>query len=449
MPFNIGLEIARGANGILYKGDNNLGLTVAIKIIGASCGDPDFIVKQAEALGRVESPHVVKVIVVDDFDDPANRGTTRPGIVMEWLEGKTFREIIADGSLSRDDARRIGIGMIDGLHAIHQSGLAHNDLHHDNIMVGASFVKILDIQYLNTLQDDSSAAQESKLKRDRTSMAGLLNQVLAKAHIDSQKISAFNNALASDDSLGAARTSFDAALSAEPIDVEKETERLLHLLTESAFVETQEYATLLADSTPDPVIRPLLERIMEKRIADIPRRKFIRAIWSRLGSDDRVSIVQKLATQIDAEVPGGQFRPPMNLLAAFGESGWTNLPALTRVRLEKAMIDDMRKGQNNAYQGLQEGALGLWCVVFYPYFADKKAILKNATYLLRVRWGGQNYIGQYFMDILDDLPDTDEERETLTKEIVEALDDEAFRVKQNLHLLPEAWRQEIEGRAKP
>jgi hypothetical protein len=74
MSFTIRKKVKAGANGVLYQGDAGLNRAVAIKIIGRSCGGPDFVKNQAEALARVERPHVVDIIDVAEFDDPAEPG---------------------------------------------------------------------------------------------------------------------------------------------------------------------------------------------------------------------------------------------------------------------------------------------------------------------------------------------------------------------------------------
>lgn len=449
MPFSIKNRVDEGANGVLYKGDDGLGRDVAIKLINESSAQSNFILDQAKALAKVKSPHVVEVIVIQGFDDPEKPGTTRQGIVMEWLDGKTLLDITNGPLISTDDAKRIGIGMIDGLVAIHQSGLAHTDLHARNVMVGAGFVKILDIQYYNSLRDDTPTGKAAKLNRDRECLADLIRQVLHKAQTPADKVTAFNAVISSDDSLDEIRTAFEAATgSTGAAELQRQVETIYGRFTNAKFVDTQEYATILADATPDAVIRPLIEMILAKGTADRDRRKYLRAIWSRLGPEDRTAIGAQLGEALDRNIPEGSPGPHLNMLTAFGESGWNSVPPINRIPLERALLNDMRLGRRNAYHGFGAGHLGTWCINFYPYFSDQQSMLDNVMHLLRVRWDGQNYIGERFMRVLDDLPSNDEEREKLTKAIVGALEDDASFVKLNINKLPEAWRTEIQSRVK-
>jgi hypothetical protein len=218
----------------------------------------------------------------------------------------------------------------------------------------------------------------------------LLNQVLYKAGTEAAKTAAFNMALAKDDSLDSIRAAFEMATGTmAEADVQVQVDAIYAKVTNPKFVNTQEYATILADATPDPAIRPLIEKIMSKGVANRDRRKYVRAIWSWLGPDDLAAIGAKLGELLDANIPTGSPLPYLNMLAAFGESGWNSLPPLNRIPLEKALVEDMRKGRNNAYQGFGAGHLGTWCMNFYPYFSDQKAVLNNVRHLLRVKWDGQ------------------------------------------------------------
>jgi serine/threonine protein kinase len=67
-------------------------------------------------------------------------------MVMEWLEGRLLRQILAaEGKLPPQRAVGIVIGICDALEYIHSHGVAHRDLKPENIMVDADDrVKLID-----------------------------------------------------------------------------------------------------------------------------------------------------------------------------------------------------------------------------------------------------------------------------------------------------------------
>ena len=66
-------------------------------------------------------------------------------VAMELVEGRTLREILADGPLSPKKLLEIGADTADALAKAHAAGIVHRDLKPENLMVTKDgFVKILD-----------------------------------------------------------------------------------------------------------------------------------------------------------------------------------------------------------------------------------------------------------------------------------------------------------------
>ncbi len=57
-------------------------------------------------------------------------------MVMEWVQGKSLRDILEENSrFSSDRCIRIGLGIFDALQHIHRHGVVHRGLKSENIMV--------------------------------------------------------------------------------------------------------------------------------------------------------------------------------------------------------------------------------------------------------------------------------------------------------------------------
>ncbi len=87
-------------------------------------------------------------------------------IVMEDVEGRTLRDLLADrGSVSVAKGLRIAIAIAEGLTVAHQAGVIHRDLKSENILVTlAGQVKITDFGIARSL---SSGAAEAPLTGER------------------------------------------------------------------------------------------------------------------------------------------------------------------------------------------------------------------------------------------------------------------------------------------
>jgi serine/threonine-protein kinase len=121
--------------------------TVAIKLIKddfvASAEIRSRLLREAHLAACLSSPHVVRVLGSGASDDG------RPFMVMEYLEGTSLRERLAEqGSLSLHETMRLLAPLCAALEEAHGAGLVHRDLKPENIFLVRAGddedVKILD-----------------------------------------------------------------------------------------------------------------------------------------------------------------------------------------------------------------------------------------------------------------------------------------------------------------
>jgi eukaryotic-like serine/threonine-protein kinase len=141
--FRIEALAARSGMASIFRAiDLNTGRQVGIKVPHPEMEcDPVFFDRfQREAqIGReLAHPGVMKVMPDD------SQG--RVYMVMEWLEGRLLREILAaEGKLPPQRAVGIALAICDALDYIHRHGVVHRDLKPENIMVDAeNRVKLID-----------------------------------------------------------------------------------------------------------------------------------------------------------------------------------------------------------------------------------------------------------------------------------------------------------------
>lgn len=58
-----------------------------------------------------------------------------PVVSTEWVDGRTMQELLAGGAIDPAEAVRIGLGLLEVVDALHQSGLGHRDIKPSNVLV--------------------------------------------------------------------------------------------------------------------------------------------------------------------------------------------------------------------------------------------------------------------------------------------------------------------------
>ena len=94
--------------------------------------------QEAEAASALNHPNI---LTIHDIGHEAGVAF----IAMEWVQGKTLRDLLADGRLSPRRLAQIAHQIADGLAQAHAAGIVHRDLKPENIMVSdTDRVKIVD-----------------------------------------------------------------------------------------------------------------------------------------------------------------------------------------------------------------------------------------------------------------------------------------------------------------
>lgn len=134
-------EIGRGGMGVVYRArQQSLQRTVALKMIPnaafASSSDVARLRIEALAAARLQHPNIVPVYEVGEQDG-------QPWFSMQFVDGVTLSQRLANGPLSPRDAVTLLIPVVEAIGAAHRAGVLHRDLKPANILIardGTPFV---------------------------------------------------------------------------------------------------------------------------------------------------------------------------------------------------------------------------------------------------------------------------------------------------------------------
>jgi eukaryotic-like serine/threonine-protein kinase len=161
--YELGELLGHGGMAEVHRGrDIRLGRDVAIKILRADLArDPTFqnrFRREAQSAAGLNHPAIVAVYDTGEDPPPDGQEVASPYIVMEYVEGRTLREILnAEGHIAPDRAMRITAEVCSALDFSHRSGIVHRDIKPGNVMITvAGTVKVMDFGIARALADNAA-----------------------------------------------------------------------------------------------------------------------------------------------------------------------------------------------------------------------------------------------------------------------------------------------------
>ena len=167
--YQVGDLIGRGGMADVHVGiDSRLGRRVAIKLLKpALATNPAFrsrFRREAQEAAKMAHPTIVRIfdageetVVNDDGSE-----VQLPFIIMEFVDGRLLKDMIADGALDPVEAVRIISQVLTALEYSHRAGVVHRDVKPGNIMVTSTGqVKVMDFGIARAVSDSSASIAET------------------------------------------------------------------------------------------------------------------------------------------------------------------------------------------------------------------------------------------------------------------------------------------------
>jgi serine/threonine-protein kinase len=166
--YQIGELLGRGGMAEVRKGiDTRLGRVVAVKRLRTDlASDATFQARfRREAQSSASLNHPAIVAVYDTGEETATDGSgvAQPYIVMEYVAGRTLRDILREGrKILPERALEITSGVLSALDYSHRAGIIHRDIKPGNVMLTPSGdVKVMDFGIARAMSDASSTMTQT------------------------------------------------------------------------------------------------------------------------------------------------------------------------------------------------------------------------------------------------------------------------------------------------
>jgi serine/threonine protein kinase len=148
--------LGEGGMGAVFRAHHELmDKTVALKWLHPRLWDhaeaKERFLREARIVARIRHPNVVEVFDICPEPDALF-------MVMEFLQGQSFEQLLQQGRLSTSRALSLALGAMRGVAAAHARGIIHRDIKAENIFVarndsGEEQAKILDFGISKLLED--------------------------------------------------------------------------------------------------------------------------------------------------------------------------------------------------------------------------------------------------------------------------------------------------------
>ncbi|MEV5750873.1 Stk1 family PASTA domain-containing Ser/Thr kinase [Actinoallomurus sp. NPDC052308] len=152
--------IGRGGMAEVYRArDLRLDRVVAIKTLRADLArDPTFQARFRREGQSAASLNHPSVIAVYDTGEDMIDGNQVPYIVMEYVEGRTLRDVLRDEHRLRPErAMEMADGILRALDYSHRGGIVHRDIKPANVMLTSSGeVKVMDFGIARAMADSAA-----------------------------------------------------------------------------------------------------------------------------------------------------------------------------------------------------------------------------------------------------------------------------------------------------
>ncbi len=130
--YRIVRSIGEGGMGQVFLATDNLNRHVALKLLSQTLAQDvtmrSRFIEEGKCQASINHPNVASVFAAGDVDG-------RQFIAMEFIEGKTLKELISEKLLEFDAIREIFGQVCHGLQAAHEAGVIHRDIKPGNVMV--------------------------------------------------------------------------------------------------------------------------------------------------------------------------------------------------------------------------------------------------------------------------------------------------------------------------
>ena len=393
-----------GGEGDVYRVKNSVGVELAAKLtmkeiienlenIGIN------FYKRNHILEQIDSEFVIKAHEIQVVNHPKYKNIECVATLFELVNGVGLDEYInTNNKISKEIAQIIGNGILEGLIAIHSTGIEHGDLSNpENIMIENNSYKpkIIDLSYKDKHFKFSSGAKNALQHEDILHVITHLSTLLEKANFEQSVI---HNFIARSFKMKNAKYVLNEYHNC--FSSNNDIKLLRKILDDSSFPSSNEYAEALLNDTK-LTTKDLLELFIDMVISNGLKDhhlEFINQVIKKSSNKSIVAFLEKLFNILinNNEKSKTIYQSLVFLLLGLKEKllAVYHIEKTTKIDFEIFLINHINDFANN-YKAImfQNLITPQVCIhlsfIYYPYFSDSNVV--KFQNILMSQFKNENY----------------------------------------------------------
>ncbi|MGP9651048.1 Stk1 family PASTA domain-containing Ser/Thr kinase [Glutamicibacter sp. AOP38-B1-38] len=157
--------IGRGGMADVYLAtDHTLARKVAVKVLRQDTADNPMVVnrfrREAKSVAGLSHPNIVAVYDTGELPATEHSNATSPYIVMEYVSGRTLKQVLSEEQVDEQYAVELIRGVCDALDHSHMKNVVHRDIKPANIMLtDEGHVKLMDFGIARAMDTSATMTQ--------------------------------------------------------------------------------------------------------------------------------------------------------------------------------------------------------------------------------------------------------------------------------------------------
>jgi len=168
------------------------------------------------------------------------------------------------------------------------------------------------------------------------------------------------------------------------------------------FVEREDYAEILVNEIPsDEIVNTSISILKDRNRGESKKLEtYFKALFNKMDRSQYDSLMKAISNELKIAQQNNDI---ISIIRLIEPKLWPILDDDVKIRIENVIIESVREGYYDMYEGIKKGHLGTWAGDIGGYFKLRRELGEAIIEQLNNNWYAQNYIAEYFIYYLSSI----------------------------------------------